>query len=359
MYQPLLDPTAVMGRRIGAWLIDFAIAAVLSWIAAGIFLEGYNDIPGNLCDDDEPVCSTTLLGEEGWAAYDEASDTSVFIRWEGSWVPVTLFVGYGLVAFVLVEGLAGGSPGKLMTGLRVVRPDGTPAGPAKSALRFLLWVADGVPYCIPLVGIITGASSKGHRRVGDMAAGTFVVAKGAAGHPVAVPGVTGPTFAPPVAPGSPGAWGSGGWGPPSPGQAGGWGTPGPATSGFAPPTVPTDPLASGWAAPGAAPSPGDAASGWPTPSGTWAGEPQDTAGPEPAEVHGGGPTSPGDAPPPPAPGSSQPPTTSPWGETVTTWGDPSGHGPQWDPARGTYIQWEPDSSTWMAWDETHKEWRPI
>ena len=105
----------------------------------------------------------------------------------------------------LLKLFAGGSVGKLLFGLRTVdKNTGAVAGFGKSFVRWILWVVDGFPYCLPLVGLITGLSTKGHRRVGDMAAGTLVVGKASVGTPPAYPG--GPVGAPPV----------GGWSPPPP-----------------------------------------------------------------------------------------------------------------------------------------------
>ena len=55
-------------------------------------------------------------------------------------------------------------------------------------LRTVLWVVDAPPYCVPLVGFITGVTTVGHRRVGDMVAKTYVVGRRDAGEPVVVPG---------------------------------------------------------------------------------------------------------------------------------------------------------------------------
>lgn len=141
---------------------------------------------------------------------------------------------------MVVEGLAGGSPGKLIVGLRVLRPDGTPAGVGKALIRFALWIVDGLPYCFPLVALIVGSASTGHRRVGDMAAGTFVVGKAHQGRPVSVPGLTPPAayagYAP--APGGYGGYGTtpGGTGGDATGPTQAWtpGTEAPASAAYGP-----------------------------------------------------------------------------------------------------------------------------
>ena len=100
----------------------------------------------------------------------------------------------------------------------------------KALVRWVLWIVDGFPYFLPLVGFIVGLTTVGHRRVGDMAAKTFVVRRAAMGSPIVVPGLT----APPAPAGYAGAWGAP---PPDPtGATTGWG-----------PAV--DPSSAGWASP--------------------------------------------------------------------------------------------------------------
>jgi uncharacterized RDD family membrane protein YckC len=231
MYQAMLDPTAVTGRRTGAWLIDFVFAGILAMVAFQATVNGYSDIPGNLCGDpDTPICSTTInepegTSEDGVAVWDEASDTSFFFESSTLWIPPAVFVAYGFLSFVLIEGISGGSLGKLILGLRVVKVDGGHAGIGRALLRFLCWIVDGIPYCFPLVALVTGMSTKGHRRIGDFAAGTFVVGVGDVGQPLSIPGVTPPPAMPYVAaaPGMPAPGSSPtGWG-----SAPSWGATGP------------------------------------------------------------------------------------------------------------------------------------
>jgi uncharacterized RDD family membrane protein YckC len=76
---------------------------------------------------------------------------------------------------VLFEVLANGrTPGKRITGLRVVRTGGQPVGFLTSAVRNMLRVVDG-PATSYIVGIVAIVASKRNQRLGDMAAGTLVV----------------------------------------------------------------------------------------------------------------------------------------------------------------------------------------
>lgn len=82
--------------------------------------------------------------------------------------------------FVLFEWLWSGlTPGKKALGLRVVRDGGLPVTLPDALLRNLLRAADLLPPLGPLptylVGALVSASDHRFRRLGDLAAGTFVV----------------------------------------------------------------------------------------------------------------------------------------------------------------------------------------
>ena len=176
-----MDPTAVMGRRIGAWVIDFVIAFVIFIIALLAFGDSF-ETGFNPCgiDGGPTLCfyvnDTTYLADGG-----DATAVNLVV------------LGSGLLFAWILQGATGGTPGKLMVGLRVIDQNtGQLAGYGKSLGRTLMWVVDGIPFIVPLVGLITGLASKGHRRVGDMAAKTLVVDKGQVGIPPVIAGLTAP-----------------------------------------------------------------------------------------------------------------------------------------------------------------------
>lgn len=233
--QPQRDPTAVFGRRTLAVLIDIALLAipfVLLLTAAFEYIEEEN-LPvrdgQEFCDRlvDQDVACIDFTDVDGRVYFaDDLGNGAWLVLWGGAFL-----------LDVLLQAFTGWTPGKLITGIRTVREDGRPPGLLKAFVRWLLWIVDGFPYFIPgLVGFIVGLTTVGHRRVGDMAAKTFVVRRADAGSPVVVPGLTAPT----VAAGAP--WGAAP--PPDAGAPGGWSSPqDPATPGWASPTTPPPPAA--------------------------------------------------------------------------------------------------------------------
>lgn len=78
--------------------------------------------------------------------------------------------------FVFFEGLWDGqTPGKRLLHLRVVQDGGYSVTFGASAVRNLLRVVDLLPPPIYLVGIVTALLNPARKRLGDVAAGTFVV----------------------------------------------------------------------------------------------------------------------------------------------------------------------------------------
>lgn len=79
------------------------------------------------------------------------------------------------LTMVVIQGLLGGSPGKLAMGLRVIRSDGTDAGLWRCLLRTIILPVDSA--CCGIVGLIAVNKTRGHRRLGDLAAGTMVIGR--------------------------------------------------------------------------------------------------------------------------------------------------------------------------------------
>ncbi len=187
--QPLSDPTAVFGRRVVATLVDGAVVLVPTIAVVTSEFE-YLSVAQLGGMDPQQYCDQYMEQQQGICVNTAEVNDRVYFN-DGSMLGGGLaFWGLGLVLLVLLQGITGWTPGKLLTGIRVVRADGRPPGIGKALVRWLLWVVDGQPCGLPLVGFITGLTTTGHRRVGDMVAKTFVVRASAAGSPVSIPGLT-------------------------------------------------------------------------------------------------------------------------------------------------------------------------
>jgi uncharacterized RDD family membrane protein YckC len=167
-------PTQVVGKRVAAFIIDGIINFLIS---AAAWFALTTSVPfkcpaggGGITIGDN--CRGFVVGESGK---------------QTTWYLISLIAG--LLIFVVLPGLKGWTPGKAMMGIKLVNAEGRPPGVLRALLRYILWIVDAFPYLIPyLTGFIVALNSERNQRVGDMAAGTFVVDKNAAGGPSAGPG---------------------------------------------------------------------------------------------------------------------------------------------------------------------------
>ncbi|MBV9212992.1 MAG: RDD family protein, partial [Actinobacteria bacterium] len=159
-------PTRVVGRRVIAYIIDLVI---LGAIDAALWLA---------LTSSKPKATSTgglVIGNTRHGFTSSGNRTLWFVL-----IAVT-----ALLLFVVLPGLRGWSPGKLLVGIRLVNAEGVPPGILRSLLREVLWIVDGFPgYGLPLVGFITALATKANQRVGDLVARTYVVRAGAAGRPI-------------------------------------------------------------------------------------------------------------------------------------------------------------------------------
>lgn len=179
------DPTAVEGRRIAAWLIDLVLFAIalsaavaatggLSWTThefstaseATEFCQPYESSTEKVCSNFGNQAALVRVGGS--------------VNWPIVWFVCTL-------AYIVLQGVTGASPGKLAMGLRVVDVEGRNAGVGKSFLRTCLWLVDAITCGLPVVGGTLMTTSVGHQRYGDKVARTFVVRKAAVGSPLVIP----------------------------------------------------------------------------------------------------------------------------------------------------------------------------
>jgi uncharacterized RDD family membrane protein YckC len=210
-YQQYRDPTAVMGRRILAYVIDALITAVV-FVIAFAALAHQQAVPGNFdnaCDFIRDNSNVRQCFQSGNNVY----------YLEGGEAAVLYLVAIGVSALnnAVLQGLSGASVGKFVTGLRTVNEEGQTCGIGRAVVRWLFLIVDAY-FCF-LIGLITALVSKGHRRVGDMVAKTYVIGA----RDVGTPPLTYVGDAPPRAAAAEG-WESPPPAPPEP--RGGWRPPG-------------------------------------------------------------------------------------------------------------------------------------
>ena len=177
------DPTSVLGRRYGAFFIDAAICVVAFSLLFFPFATKRTRaetlaLPGchlSVSDSSRVECDNRAVLQINDDVY-EANFAAFF----------GLCIAFTFLYFALAEGLLGASLGKQMTGIRVVDANGDRIGVPRSLARWALFAVDG-PLSFFLCGIITSSVSHGHRRLGDMGANSYVVARADAGRPVVVP----------------------------------------------------------------------------------------------------------------------------------------------------------------------------
>lgn len=307
-YQVETDPTKVMGRRVGAYFVDVIIGVILFFIVAAATVSidtvdgaEANQLVGvqNLCAlepnmsdaDDISFCldPVTIRGSDfdGRFVIWNGSD-NLLVEQSNATASYLVALAYFIGIMVIWQGLSGMTLGKAAFGIRTVSEDGSAPGIGRAFVRWILWIVDLLPcyiFFLPLVGGITAVASKGHRRVGDMAAKTYVVDKGAMGRPVSIPGVTAAAAAP-----------------------------------FTPAASPPPPGSTA----GAASSPTSDTSSWPTASNAGWGAP-DATEPTVADT------------PAPEPGAAEP-----------QWDAQRGAYIQWDQARGSWLQFDQNDQTWKS-----------
>lgn len=143
MTAPAEDRTDVLGRRIGAGLIDLFVVFVLMIVLGA------------------------LIGES------RAGDGTVGVRLEG--LSALVWAALALSYYGVAEALTGQTIGKRLLGVRVARLDGSEASAGAIAVRTLLRLIDGIFfYLVGLVAVL--ATGERRQRLGDLAAGTTVVA---------------------------------------------------------------------------------------------------------------------------------------------------------------------------------------
>jgi uncharacterized RDD family membrane protein YckC len=188
---PRADPTNVMGQRIGAYAIDTLIATLVV-IAVGlpVFFAQVDRASTKSTD----YCTSYKNEHSGGFCVTSAGTAYTMTSSKVSKLSQAFYgavIGWTLLNAAILQGITGGTIGKLLLGLRVVRSDGRHAGIGRCLVRtVLLILIDSLCF---IIGLVLSLSTSGHRRVGDMVASTLVVRKEDEGQPVgaAVAGVAG------------------------------------------------------------------------------------------------------------------------------------------------------------------------
>jgi len=133
----------VVGRRILAGLIDF-LPLVIAFV----------------------VLAATIgqLGEDEWGNFQVRLYNEGFL----------IFALFALAYYMGFEALTAASPGKMIMGLRVIKVDGSSYGLREVLIRNLLRIVDGFFFYV--VAVVAIAITQKRQRIGDLLAGTLVVA---------------------------------------------------------------------------------------------------------------------------------------------------------------------------------------
>jgi uncharacterized RDD family membrane protein YckC len=189
------NPTAVMGRRIGAAAIDTVVAVGVFLALFGLWSTSLGPVPKNTCD-------LIRAGADFNLCY-QVDDHVYYVLGGRAWLIVVLPFALSVLNLVLIQALTGATLGKALTGIRTIDARGATPGIGKAIGRWALLAVDWFPWCVPAVGLATAIPDRLHRRVGDRVLGTFVVARSACGHPPDAGGRALPAPYPPGDAGSP------------------------------------------------------------------------------------------------------------------------------------------------------------
>ena len=119
------------------------------------------------------VIAALIFAGASWAFSNMSVTTPVANPFFGVAVMLTFLIAWSY--FVLLEWLwQGQTIGKRLYGLRVIRDDGAPAGFVAVFIRNLLRIVDFLPAFYGL-GLLTVVVTSRSQRLGDIAAGTYVV----------------------------------------------------------------------------------------------------------------------------------------------------------------------------------------
>lgn len=188
----LTDPTKIMGSRVGAYVIDAILTVVV--VVGAFFLFGMSRLES--IDAGSPAAAQAMCDEVNnqtsgdHICFTSGSTARLATGSDAESIQAILYgsaIAFGIANYVILSTVAGGTLGKLLFGLRVTTAYGKRAGIGRNLVRWLFLIIDGL-CCYFLPGLIVASKSKGHRRIGDMVAGTYVVHRSAEGRLLNIPG---------------------------------------------------------------------------------------------------------------------------------------------------------------------------
>ena len=178
-----VDPTKALWRRIFAYIIDGLVGSLIV-LALAAALGDADTFDARRCPDDVPDDRTCIdLTSD---SVDDEDEQILLIDTDALFIAGGAGLAWVILNSVLLQGATGATVGKFITAARVVRPDGSPPGYLKALGRTLMLIVDSISLILPL-GLWVAMFSRGHRRLGDMAAGTYVVKAQYADRPVVLP----------------------------------------------------------------------------------------------------------------------------------------------------------------------------
>ena len=162
-------PTSVVGQRVLAFVVDFAIWAAIVVIFWLLLTEKFDK---SLVAPDSGGFD---IGDKRYAFSEDSSN-------RGIWTMISLLSG--LAIFIVWPAINGASPGRLATGIRVIDGQGKAPGVRMLPRSIVAVIVDWFPWFFPIVGVVTMVVTERNQRVSDKVCGTYTVRKEAAGQPI-------------------------------------------------------------------------------------------------------------------------------------------------------------------------------
>jgi uncharacterized RDD family membrane protein YckC len=157
------DPTDVVGRRVFAFVLDAVLIIAIVVIVFAVVSNRYTNAPAGSCATLREQSTGVTCVQIGSHVYSVSAARTNLLWFAG--------LASAFLDFVVLPGALGASIGKLMLGLRTVDANGALCGFGKALGRTILLIVD----LFFLIGLFIMIGSRPHKRIGDSAAGTFVV----------------------------------------------------------------------------------------------------------------------------------------------------------------------------------------